>query len=325
MPDSERSEGSRGKRSVGNAKDDGRVLRATHMGNLPIGNMDLPCAVLEDGARVLSERGVTLALGGKRGGSHWRRVRSDDYLPVFLSAGNLAQFIPGSLRVALANPIKYRPISGSGSGAYGINAALLPEICEVFLRARRSPNGLLPSQEHMAMQAEVLMGGLATVGIIALVDEATGYQEVRDRSELNLILEAYIAKELLPWAKRFPDEFYQEMFRLRGWAYSPPSVARPSYVGKLTNEIVYARLPEGVLPELQERNPVVDGRRKHKHHQLLTEDIGNPHLEKHIAGTTALMRASDTWAGFIRLIDRAYPKPMSQIAMEFPEDAEDDD
>jgi P63C domain len=282
----------------------------------------LGCAVLEDGTRVLSQRGVTGALGGRRGGSHWLRRRQGSNMPVFLSASNLAPYIAPSLRMALEEPIKYRPVKGSGSGTNGVNATLLPEICEVWLKARRD-KALMPGQEHIARQAEVLMGGLATVGIIALVDEATGYQEIRNRHELNRILEAYIAKELLPWTKQFPDEFYQEMFRLRGWPYNPPSPKRPSYVGKLTNEIVYERLPPGVLDELRRRNPVQeDGRRRHKHHQLLTEDIGHAHLEKHIAGVVALERASGTWGGFVKLLNRAYPKPDTQIEMFDDEDEE---
>lgn len=292
-----------------------RVRSATHTGKLPIGDSVLSCAVLEDGTRVLSQRTVTGALGGKRGGSHWLRRRQGSNMPVFLSAGNLAPYIPASLEIALSEPIKYRPVQGSGSGTNGVDATLLPEICEVWLRARRD-KALVPGQEHIARQAEILMGGLATVGIIALVDEATGYQDVRNRDELHRILEAYIAKELLPWAKRFPDEFYEQMFRLRGWPYSPPSPKRPSYVGKLTNEIVYAKLPPGVLDELRQRNPVLeDGRRKHKHHQFLTEEIGDQHLVKHLAGVVALMRASKTWAGFERLLDRAYPTPNTQIEL----------
>lgn len=282
------------------------------MGTLVIGEAALPCAVLDDGTRVLSERGVTDALGGKRGGSHWRRQKmaspENANLPVYLSANNLGPYIPPSLRMALTSPIKYRPVSGSGSGAKGVNAILLPEICEVLLKARRM-GGLLPSQEHLAAQAEILLAGLANVGIIALVDEATGYQEVRARDELHKILEAYIAKELLPWAKRFPDEFYKEMFRLRGLPYDPGTVKRPSYIGKLTNKIVYEKLPPGVLDELREQNPAVGGRRKYKHHQLLTEEVGNPHLEKHLVGVIALMRAADNWAGFERLLERVYPTP----------------
>ena len=43
----------------------------------------------------------------------------------------------------------------------------------------------------------------------------------------------------------------------------------PQLVGKITNDIVYKKLPKGVLDELNRLNPKDDkGNRKHKHHQL---------------------------------------------------------
>lgn len=299
-----------------------KLPRASHTGPLFIGDLKLNCAVLEDGTRILSERSITGALGGKRGGSHWVRVKdAENYLPVFLSAANLTPFIPASLAMALGQPVKYRGKSGKGAAANGVLATLLPEICDVWINARHA-GALKPQQEHIARAAEILQSGLAKVGIIALVDEATGYQEVRDRHDLERILEAFIRKELLPWTKRFPDEFYQEMFRLRGWPYSPVSPKRPSLVGKLTNQLVYEKLPPGVLENLQKRNPVIkDGRRRHRHHQFLTEDIGNPTLEKHLSGVIALMRASKSWSGFKKLFDRAYgDEPQLEMDMGDDED-----
>ncbi len=303
---------------------DESAAQATHSGNLTIGDLVLPCAVLDNGTRVLSERGVTKALGGKRGGAHWRRRKASPgaaQLPVFISAGNLVPYITPSLAVALTQPIIYRALN-SKTG-YGVLATLLPEICAVWLKARRD-GALHPTQDHIAKTAEILVSALANVGIVALVDEATGYQEVRDRHELERILEAYISEELLPWAKRFPDEFYQQMFRLRGWEYSPPSPKRPKLVGKLTNEIVYEKLPRGVLHELQSVNPVVkDGWRRHKHHQFLTEDIGHPHLEKHIVAVMTLMRVTPTWGAFKRLLERAFPGEGTQMEL-IPLDEESD-
>jgi hypothetical protein len=62
---------------------------------------------------------------------------------------------------------------------------------------------------------DIVMRGLARVGIVALIDEATGYQEVRDRkalqSILNSILNAFLRKELAAWALRFPKEFYEQV------------------------------------------------------------------------------------------------------------------
>jgi predicted amino acid-binding ACT domain protein len=46
---------------------------------------------------------------------------------------------------------------------------------------RRNARVILKSQAHVVRAAETIVRGLATVGIIALIDEVTGYQKVRDR------------------------------------------------------------------------------------------------------------------------------------------------
>jgi hypothetical protein len=162
-----------------------------------------------------------------------------------------------------------------------------------------------------ARACDILMRGLAHVGIVALVDEATGYQEVRDRLALQRILDAYLSQELAAWAKRFPDEFYKELFRLRGWKWPSLKGKGPRVVANYTNDFVYARLAPGILEELQFRNPVDDtGRRRAKHHQWLTEDIGHPALVQHLHAVMGLMRASLTWDQFKTSLDRAFPRRM---------------
>ena len=190
----------------------------------------------------------------------------------------------------------------------GYEAGILPELCNVIIEAYE--NGKLrKNQEHMVGPARILLRGFANVGIIALVDEATGYQDYRTRQALEKILEDYISKELVKWAKRFPDDFYKELFRLRGWEYKHNSVKRPSLVGKLTNDIVYARLAPGVLEQLRKEVPRDDkGRLKHHLHRKLTLDIGHPKLQEHLAAVIALMKASSDWRTFQRLINRALPK-----------------
>lgn len=285
------------------------VAKAPFTGNIQIGERTIDCAVLEDGTRILSERSVTAALGGKRGGSHWRRKGKNGgaELPVYLSSGNLNDFIDSGLAAALSAPVLYTPPHGGGP-AHGVKAELLPQICDVFLRARDA-GALHQSQEHLAAEADILMRGLAHIGIIALVDEATGYQSVRARKALEEILDTFIAKELRAWAKTFPDVFYEEIFRLRGWPYKPWSVKRPSVVGKYTNDLVYERIAPGLLEELRRKNPPIrTGKRRHKHHQWLTEDVGHPKLREHLAAIIALMRASPNWSLFQRNVRRAFPK-----------------
>lgn len=286
------------------------IPKATHDGELKIGNDIIPCAVLEDGTRVLISKGFLTALGRPWKGS------SRTELPNFLGAKNLIPFVCNDLMDGLT-PIKYINIRGTITN--GFKAKILPLVCDVYLKAR--DDGILSkTQEPIAKKAELLMRGLAHVGIIALVDEATGYQEVRARRALEEILDKFIAEELRKWAKTFPDEFYKEMFRLRGWGYNPFSVKRPSYVGHLTNDIVYERLAPGVLDELKRVTPKDSkGRRKHRYFQRLTEDVGNPRLREHLAAVIALMKASTKWSQFERSIQRAFPKWNEQMLLDIPE------
>jgi len=279
-------------------------------GALKLGEVEIDCAVLPDGTRLLSERAITKGFGGKRGGAHWRRKKAGESgadLPVFLSAKNISSNLPYDLVEALSRPILYRTANGRNV-AHGVEASLLPRICGALIDLK-GREILLPSQEMIAAQAALIFSGLANVGIIALVDEVTGYQKVRARDELQKILAAYIAPELLPWAKRFPDSYYEHLHRVRGWKYEPGSTARTAYIGKLTNALIYEQLPDGVLDELRARNPrdPVTKRRKRTHHEFLTTDIGHPHLDKQIVAVTTLLSVSDHWAEFSRLFCKKFP------------------
>lgn len=279
------------------------VPRATHTGILNFGgDTQLPCAVLEDGTRVISQRGFTKGMGGGKPTSMTRRGAGK--LPAILSAQNLKAFIDEDLEET-ANPVEY--ISPEGQRAMGIRAEAIPEFCKVWLRAR-SAGVLRHNQEHFATKADVIIQGMATVGIVALIDEATGYQDQRPRDALAKILEAFVAKELRRWVKTFKADFYKEMFRLKSVPFDG-TVKSPRYFGHLTNDLVYARLAPGVLAELRRVNPVGDkGRRKHKHFQWLTADIGHPKLEQHLHAVTVLMKANETWESFYVMLEKALPK-----------------
>lgn len=286
--------------------------KATHEGVLHIGEIGIPCAVLEDGRRVLTQSGFMTALGRARQAKGRQYYDADVNMPAFLTAKNLKPFISSDLAVT-STQIEFQRVKGGR--AFGYPAEILPKVCDVFLDADEV-NALAQNQKHIAARAKILIRGLAHVGIVALVDEATGYQEVRDRLALQAILDAYLRKELAAWAKRFPDEFYQQMFRLKGWQWRGMSVNRPSVVGKYTNDIVYERLAPGILDELQERNPKDEkGKRPTKHHQWLTEDVGHPALAQHLHAVIGFMRASATWDGFYRLMQRAFPKKGQTIEL----------
>ena len=282
-----------------------KIIAGTPNSPLIIGDIEIPCYVLEDETRVLTQGGFLKAIGRSR--TPKAGTGGVDNPPTFLASKNLYPFILKNL-VLSTTPVPFR-VPGHGPVAYGYRAELLPQVCEVYLKARDA-GALLPSQRHIAKHAEVVMRGLATVGVIALVDEATGYQRIREERALATILERYIAKEFKSWTKTFPIEFYEEICRLKKWP-SILAAKRPSVIGKYTNDFVYDRLAPGVLGELQRKNPVLSdiGRRRHKHHQWFTTDIGHPKLQQHLHGVMAIMRISNSWGSFKRNLKKAYPKP----------------
>ena len=282
-----------------------KILKATHQGKLVIGDKELNCAVLEDGTRILSSTAVFKAFDRPRRGTARGGPRAAN-MPSFIDAKNLQPYVQNSFGGGINFSIKY--LSKTGAEMQGYKAELLPIICDVYLAARQD-NVLTAKQLPLAMASEILVRSLSKIGIIALIDEATGYQEERERDELQKILAAYIRKELLPWTRRFPEEFYQEMFRLKGWEYK--GNPKPAIVGKLTNTLVYERLPEGILEELQSKNPIDRKihRRRFKHHQYLTESTGIPHLDKHLVSVITLMRACDTWDQFEKMFNRVFNIP----------------
>ena len=285
--------------------------KATHTGKLSIGELMIDCAVLPDGRRVLSRRGVMSALGRRYGGKDFRTAEAsiDDaggQLPYFLAASTLKPFVDNDLAAVVSTPIPYRHGKGGGT-ATGFDATALPRICDVWLKAREA-HALNKTQLVVAQRAEILMRGLAHVGIVALVDEATGYQEVRDRFALQAFLERFIRKELAAWVSRFPAEFFEELYRLKRWKPSTSS-RRPGVVGRYIRDLVYERLGPGVIEELEKKNPSDGkGRRKQKHHQWLSDDVGNPALAQHMFALVRFMRSEDDWHAFKQRFDRAFPK-----------------
>jgi P63C domain len=296
---------------------DSLLPKETHEGAIQVAGREIPCSVLENGIRVFSTRGINRAMGSKRTG---KPQSGAPQLPAFLAAGSLKPFISATLAVRLVSPLQYRPKHG-GRTAFGYEALLLPDICEVILDADKA-GSLKSNQKHLAEMADVLIRGFARVGVIALVDEATGYQDDRARDELTRILEAYVQEQYRPWTKRFPDEFFRQIHRLHNWPYKPGYAKRTPFIGKLINKYVYEPMPEGVLTKLQEVNPVTEsGWRARKHSQHLA-DTGNEHLDRQITSIITLMRVSDTKEEMERHFAKAFNKAPVAVQTRLPLDVE---
>ena len=294
-------------------KDSLKVIAGAPDKPLIISGVEISCYVLEDEMRVFSQRGLTGAIG--------LNPDAGFRMPQLMGSNVFKSIINKDLDAGLKSPILFKNPVGGGN-IYGYPATILPDICKVVLEARRQ--GLLhPKQEAFAERCQMLIEGLATVGVIALVDEATGYQEIREKRALATILEKYIAKEMQPWTKTFQIEFYQQICRLREWP-NVYAIKRPSVIGKYTNDIVYERLAPGVMDELRKQNPMLPaGYRANKHHQWFTPEFGHPKLREHLSAVIALMVAATSWEGFKRSLTKVFPKHGEQTILNLPESDED--
>lgn len=292
-----------------------QVFKATHTGDLPLAGKIIQCAVLEDGTRVISRNAIFRAFGRTKRGRAKDETRVPD-MPSFADAKNIQPFIGDFIEGGLKTLV-YRDLKGRTRAGY--NALVLPQLCDVYLEARRQ--GILTkSQQALAVAAEILTRSLSKVGIIALVDEATGYQEVRDRRALQEILNKYIGKELARWVSTFPQDFYKEIFRLKNWMFDPASTRRPVHMAQITVDLVYRRLAPGVLAKLRELSPKDEhGRRKHKLFQWLSDDFGHPALREHLSNLIFLAKSQEQWEAFVRAVDRAAPRYGDTLPIPYPE------
>jgi hypothetical protein len=298
--------------------------RATHGSvdhPLTIGDIEIPCYVLEDGTRVLSQRGLQTSLGMSISGGVAGEQRIVTLLEKILSKSNGPNELSAriiELIEKIKNPIKFRPLVG-GNIAYGFEATVLADICESILVARKE-GILLSTQARYAEQCEVLVRGFARVGIIALVDEATGYQRDRAKDALAKILEAFVAKELQPWVKTFPADYYEQLFRLYKMPFPPEGRPqwRPQFFGTITNEVVYNRIAPELLPELKKAANKAE--KKAKLHQWLTQDSGHPKLREHLASLITLMKLSKTPEEWRQLVDRIHPRQNATLPLNFEDD-----
>ncbi|RQC00226.1 P63C domain-containing protein [Pseudomonas aeruginosa] len=297
-----------------------KIPQAQATGEVRIVDVSIPCAVLSDGTRLLTQAGFLLALG-RSPKPKGRSQQVADGLPPFLSTVSLKPLISKEI-IDSTVPVVFR--TESGSKALGYRAELLPKVCDLFLQARAA--GLLTVQQSgIAEKCEILVRGLAQTGITALIDEATGYQEVRPKDALQAYLEKIIRKDLAAWAKKFPDEFYENIYKLRGWVWPGMQKNRFSVVAHYTRDLIYERMAPGLLQELEEKTPKDEsGKRKHKMQQWLSADIGDPMLASHMQSILTVQRICIAngwgWVKFTNMVDQIMPKKGDTLALPLPMD-----
>lgn len=271
---------------------------ALFKGELTMGDVTFPVYVLDNGKRVMAQREVVRALTG--------HVRGD--ILRYIETASLRDFIDS--RTILEQTIRF-VISGTQFTGNGFEATLLLDICDAYLRAREAGR-LASSEEIIAKQAEIITRACAKVGIIALIDEATGYEAFRKKRELQLKLQAFISDDLQEWARMFPPEFWMELARLEGIHYSARS--RPLRWGKYVMAFVYDAIDGDIGKKLRQINP--DPHFQQNHHQWLKE-FGRQKVHDQIERVITIMKLCDNMDDFRRNFARVFKKTAIAEQMSF--------
>ena len=274
------------------------LKQAKYEGLLTLAGIETTCYVTEDGLRVLasrrlqdilkvSEESITQSSGGR-----WARFLKLNWVQILFDQ---------DFDKTLLEPILLT--TGGKNKIVSYKAELIPELCEVILRARRNNMLNTDRQNQIAAQCEILISSLAKVGITALIDEATGFQFDRKHDALRYLLEQYINDAIASWVKMFPDDFFSELDRLYGNETTTPR-NRPKYYGKFINTFVYNPIEDGyVKEELNKKNITDTGTRKARFHQWLSV-IGKNQLTLQIGRVLGVMEGCKSIAQFNSKIQR---------------------
>ncbi|PEO73169.1 P63C domain-containing protein [Bacillus toyonensis] len=219
--------------------------------DLYIGETKLQCSVLNDGRRVIKDTSLFAALDRKRKGE----TRIEGFPPI-IGSKSLAALLMDMYPEHLSTITPFEVAQFNGKTGKWYDANTIPIICDMYMEAEK--RGLITaSQQHVLDKAKILLRSLARIGITALIDEATNYQSVRGRDELQILLEEFISEELRPYSKEFHSEYFEQIFRIYGRPYDPTTQRRPKFFAWFTRTYVYNMLPPNVFEKLDEMNPLI--------------------------------------------------------------------
>lgn len=299
-------------------EDRGVLPEASSQGVLPIGDVTIDCYVLKDRRRLIHKRAMARALGLKSdGGNAFMKT---------LNGKTLGSKIPLELRKKIENHIVFKPLSGDP--AHGYEASVLIDLCGALIDAEP---GLLPNQKFLAKQAEIIIRAAAKVGIVALIDEATGFIEDKRREEYREIWQQFIREEAKKWEEpEFPDALFEIFYKTYGLKrINPDSTKHPKFFAKLIRKYIYQPLLNSngaILELLDEKNPVVyaNGGRRYKLWQFLTEEVGLPAVRAQIWQVVGIGKGSRNKAQLATRFYESFPEardPRPEAIRDLFEDA----
>ena len=271
---------------------------AKYSGSLSLGDKPVDCYVLDDKNRVISMRATVKAIANDDNGDLLKYVGVKSLQPYIDSAGISSRFVEFT-------------IPGNPNKAKGITAETFLDICSAYVSALTSGAPLTEKQRGIAINCSILLSACAKTGLIALIDEATGYQYEREEDALQVKIRAFISEELRAWEKTFPDELLEEFGRLTHWQGSLQQ--RPKYWGKLVLELIYDAMDPDVAKYLKENKP--KPRHGLNYHQWLSEDLGVKALTTHLNQVIGIAKTCNTMEELRHKVALYYGKEDLQLSM----------
>lgn len=288
-------------------QDPNYVPEALCEGLLEIGSVEIECYVLSNMKRVIHKRGMAKALGMKSEGGN-----------VFLRAMNrkgLGSGIGEELREKIDNPIIFKTLTADLG--HGYDATVLIDICDAIIQAAKDGN-LGSGQETLAIQAEIIMRASAKLGIVALVDDATGFIADKRRQQYKELFKEFIREEANEYQGEFPDQLFDVMYRIYGLPRKADAKNHPRFFAKFIRKYIYEPLANSngaILEMLDEKNPVVYscGGRRYKMFQFLSEVVGISSLRAHLWQIIGIGNASRNKVQFEKNFANAFPGPQMEL------------
>lgn len=138
------------------------------------------CYVLDDGRRVITKRSMVSALSGNENGKDANIDAYIERLP------NGSALLSSTANVEFQLP--------TNATAHGIEANTIAKMLKLYAEAWGA-GALRANQIQVAQRAVTMLAQFAEIGIVALIDEATGYQSKRPKDDLRQRLIDMIREE----------------------------------------------------------------------------------------------------------------------------------
>jgi len=274
---------------------------------LRIGDISIPCFILNDSKAVLLIGGIQKALGYQGRSEKWLLYLLH-HINKFISIDELLQQVENPVQFQLIP--RERPILK----AEGLYSKTFLDVCNTIVIAKKQ-GYLNIHQLNYSKSAEIMLNDLSQSNIDVLIDESTGFKFFRERSidQLQQFLWDIFEDDAILWMKTIPPSFFSTLFEVHGFDWQDLA-NNTQNIAKIIYEIVFSRIPDPLLTTLRQERP----RRIYKKKNNKPEHMSHPELTIYILNVLSLIKvAKQNRNIFMRLLNKSYPKNAT-FAAAFP-------